>query len=1248
MPPQQYIRDKTGNALDLLGGMNLMLATNLIPQGQGFSFLQNVRRNLAGRAVSRPALGANILPGVLTGEQVTSLTRMNDATPYGPPSGYILIIGTLAGNLWVWDGGSSLGIVRYSLSGKPLSFVTFRPNASPQPWCYVADSTGFYKVRWDGSGIIGIPDQFKVGIVEPQIAPGVAVPIILNAPDPNWVMYRYVYRSSFTGAVSNPSPESSPQQVPQTTATGTITVPSPAPPTNGNFIFNAGQYEWNAGPATQFRTTGGVGAGVLTDYFVAIDFQSPPAGGTFPGTPLPTVPDNVIVEGIEVTLNWSGEDPATGILANVALYYQGQIIGQPKSPAIGNVTTAGGTLGYPTTVGTNIDLWGAPLTPAIVNDPSFGFGVQIETQQSGSTVRSFLFGFSVSVYYSSPNNGVVATESTDLQVDKIDFYRMDPGLENFTYVGTVANNPADPPGTQSAPLSDTLTDLDVANNPILQFDNYEPFPGIDLPRAGTVNVTGGVVNVVALTGTGSGMTPGVYPLVFSGGGGGSGATGIITVLDSVHSIMTVTNPGRGYTSTPTVTAVTGGIPPTMTAIMGTVVQYTSGDQFNPLWLPGTVVLIGPNPQTQVAYTLYNRPFADPASGGVVNTLIAVNITTDPTTGLIVNSYPPVGSGQLYNIQEPTLAGTAYPSPVIWGPTPDNAGSFYFGLDPLNPGDLLWSKGNNFDSAPDTNRMFVTSPSEPLMNGTITSELSTVFSTERFWLIYPNFGDLLAAVTGTEGQQWTLIQAQATRGLYMRYAIDALGSMIAYRAKDCIAVSQGGQAEESITDSIYNLFPHGGQTPANAQTTVVTPVTIAGQVVYPPDDTKPNAQTLKLSPGYIFYNYQDTNGVPRTLVYDIAAKGWSLDTYTPDANCHLWPVGPTTAPLLGCTDGTVRRLGDGGETGTSVIATRSESGADSRAPMRLGDMYLKALVNAGYNVQVALWKSRMTVQMSGYSPTALNPPSGLPPGTAVLASYILDFTAGFAADVDDVGVVFQWPLGSANVIDLWQPDWTELPEVTQDRPTDWDDGGSPGNKFVQGMYLECDTFGQTKTFQVESDDGTLHTPVECPFSQNGQAIRTFTFNPPFYAHMVRIISTDGVPWMIGPQAGWTMSLMAQTAPESSTSYTTESSSFGLYGYIHCYQINLAYIASAPVTVTLHTDQGDFALNFPPGGTSNAPAKILVKAPRNKWKICSFSVSSSAPVQIFKDLSEVWLKSWGSTGEYQKNCPFGGDSPPAATI
>lgn len=85
----------------------------------------------------------------------------------------------------------------------------------------------------------------------------------------------------------------------------------------------------------------------------------------------------------------------------------------------------------------------------------------------------------------------------------------------------------------------------------------------------TIAYTQGVTLVTGSGGTG--MTVGTYALSFTNTGtGGSGAAGTITVLTATTYTITVTNPGSGYTSAPTVTASTGGTPPTLTATIGSV------------------------------------------------------------------------------------------------------------------------------------------------------------------------------------------------------------------------------------------------------------------------------------------------------------------------------------------------------------------------------------------------------------------------------------------------------------------------------------------------------------------------------------------------------------------------------------------------------------------------------------------------------------------------------------------------------
>lgn len=78
----------------------------------------------------------------------------------------------------------------------------------------------------------------------------------------------------------------------------------------------------------------------------------------------------------------------------------------------------------------------------------------------------------------------------------------------------------------------------------------------------------GVANVTE-NAAGTGMTPGTYPITFSGGTG-SGAAGTVTVSATAVTAVSITNPGH-YTVAPTaaIGGTPGGTPASLTVVMST-------------------------------------------------------------------------------------------------------------------------------------------------------------------------------------------------------------------------------------------------------------------------------------------------------------------------------------------------------------------------------------------------------------------------------------------------------------------------------------------------------------------------------------------------------------------------------------------------------------------------------------------------------------------------------------------------------
>ena len=448
------------------------------------------------------------------------------------------------------------------------------------------------------------------------------------------------------------------------------------------------------------------------------------------------MPANVTINGVQIDLNWIGQNAGTGVLSGVQLYYLGSPLGNVKAPGIQNQAFNTDTL-----QGSSGDDWGAALTPAIINDTTFGFGVQ----DHHATIRqcsdrSFVNSMGITVFYSTQDANITPVASTDPQVAKINFYRQGQGLSIPTFVGQGPNS--------ATAFSDTLSDLAAASNPQLQFDNFEPFPSIDLPQTGTLS---------------------------------NAASNVLTW-------------------------VSGGSVPA-----------GASTQFNIRWLPGTVIIIG-SPDG-VAYSSVRRPSSATTWDFTNN---------DPTVPTI-----PDGTNLPYYIGAPPLA--QQPLPYMFGIT-DNINFVFAVGDPLRPGTLYWCKGNNLDSAPDTNQLEVTDPGEPLVNGAMSNGLGVLFSIKRAWIIEPNFYNALATATGTTGSPWSALQATAiNRGLFIPRCIAVEGGgRIFFRVDDGISISIAGGADQSITDqTLYPLFAHEGSTPQA--------VTRNGITISPPDDSQPQQQ-----------------------------------------------------------------------------------------------------------------------------------------------------------------------------------------------------------------------------------------------------------------------------------------------------------------------------------------------------------------------------------------------------------------------
>ncbi len=339
--------------------------------------------------------------------------------------------------------------------------------------------------------------------------------------------------------------------------------------------------------------------------------------------------------------------------------------------------------------------------------------------------------------------------SADPQVDLMDWFVLGGALNRWTYAGTVANG---------ATFNNDYADTNLAGGETLTYESFPPWPTQDLPRRGTVNVS------------------------------------------------------------------------------GSAVQWVSGDVFNTNWAPGSFIII--NGQT---YSLYAQPSS--------------------TTRLYLNENAGNGAGLVFMLPGPTLLGQIMAS--VWG-GPINGATFLFACgDPINPGQVHWTQGNNSEEASDKNTLDLTPASDPLQAGFMWDGISFVASTQSIIRLEPTFG---------QASPFTPILTPAGRGFWNRWAWCVTPYGILYLAKDGIALWSGG-IEVMLSDAdLYPLFPHDGQ--AGIQVNEVKPPDLTGNIL-----------RLAYVDGWGYFDYRDGDGIGHTLAFRFADKSWWYDTYNVAVSCR---------------------------------------------------------------------------------------------------------------------------------------------------------------------------------------------------------------------------------------------------------------------------------------------------------------------------------------------------------------------------
>lgn len=1204
-----YTRDREGFRF-LFSGMKTSARPDSLPPGK-YPLAVNIRAYSDGHVQSRPGLA-----------QLFQSTPAATGYPFLDMRAYSVLSTTIArilaydDNSRVWlDNGVQVGTLTGGTAPFGAAMIPFRPNASPNPWMYVANGSDYQKFSQPST--LNVVTAQKVGIAEPQSSPDAGmsfynIGVIWENTALTHAGTAGVNANSLTSRVNDTVV--SVFLHPGTTAEWSLQVASSVAYQKAQIIGISG---------------GGGGAFVIDDVFTPLPTNTTISGiryfvGTtgrcivvpaniggkkFNNSPQSIYTQNLLFAlrrgalikiGGEVCLVWSVSTGPDGTLSietsTIGAHTTADLLtavpaiqvstGAPLAAA--TITDGGGS--YQVTAGIGTETAAVPSNPFNLAGVSFqpddyiSFGLNVDNLTNMTEMKilldvgdgSFTQNFYYYVVRPSDVQAGIANVVTQLGIAQTVAQRSQIDQE-IDAINEQAGGLGISSGTQLTPGSSQWSQIVIPISALTRVGNDQTRTLQNIGNiqflwnaAGTINVITGWVQVFggfspdvgdagapyqyrvrprsSLTGVVGNPSPatryGISPRrqqvtlslpsaaydsqidtwdIFRYGGSvtswrfigytpssnttfidnfddAAATAGDALDFDNFEPWPTIGFPVLGTAQKVNGTAVTIFVPASTQLLT---------EAFNK-FLPGTLVQLG----GLNVYTLRSRPVS---LGGNIYLL-----------ELIENAG--VGANIAYLIQEPILGNQV--QPYMWGP--DASGTVFACGDVFRPGTISFAKNYSPDSVPDSFNQEITPPTEPLVGGETIDGLSFAASPERWWALYPQPENV--------AQRYSVVQQPFTRGLAAPYGHCNDGGALYWWAKDGIYHSQKG----SLTDDLYNLFPHEGIPGEN--------ITYNGVTIFAPDYTRANTFRLTYSLGYLYAIYQDSTGTYRSLTLDVKRGAWCVDQYvnpvtaayhleqTPQANSAVTLFAPFVGPPAGSQFAIVAQqtqlVNDITAPIVVSLATNEFDGGDVRAPKQWGDFFVDLLPAAAAGVTV----TPMSLGIGVNFPTVI-------PANATRQR--LPISTGVTATSDFMGLMLQWTddyahQATATRVNIWQPSYIIQPART-------------------------------------------------------------------------------VAW------------------------STLGTAYGLDGYMHIRQVSLAYICTAPVVFSVASYDGQSPAPITLPSTNGNYQKTLFPLSANKGQLYKYIVFSptNSPFQIFAEDSEIYVGGWGRGGPYLLSHKFAGgqiaDSP-----
>lgn len=355
--------------LEVFGGRVTEMAPTNCPEGVSPDEQDNTF--VPGSVLTRPCLSKVFVNRVGT-------TTFTYAKSFVTPTGAIKNLYLASDGEMIWEDPINAPGVANSLTTVPAGSYAKSITAFGREWIGVSDKLhgSTIPMQWDGTNLDRVTQD---GPGTPPTVTSLALASSQLVADPNTLVRNnntvtanaatpHNLKVGYQAQISN-VPDSNSSTVNQTNNAGT----------------QNGSGDWQF-VGTQFRTISEPVTTALADLnFTNFGFS---------------IPSAATILGVRVSAELVSQFATTSTLSQVSLWLAGDLLGTIKTPGT-LFTTSVVTEPY----GGAADDWGAALTPAIVNDPTFGFAMAVVTDTS----RVFIGQpFTVTVFYTLSGSGTVA------------------------------------------------------------------------------------------------------------------------------------------------------------------------------------------------------------------------------------------------------------------------------------------------------------------------------------------------------------------------------------------------------------------------------------------------------------------------------------------------------------------------------------------------------------------------------------------------------------------------------------------------------------------------------------------------------------------------------------------------------------------------------------------------------------------------------------------------------------------------